>query len=145
MSELPENCGTCHYESACEEGDHFYCSNPDSYDMIIENPTVAHPDCPLKDEILDAKRFRVKYKNENLYVVVATMEGMPREVFVQHATYGRNDLQFMMASWDSCTRLCSMALKQYPLEKVIRQLEKSSRSKNDLPGILSEKLKTWIK
>lgn len=143
MDNLPKSCGDCHYEKASDEGDYFYCSYDEKGETIIEDATIRHPDCHLVDDVLDAKRFRVRYRGENLYVIVATMNNIPREVFVKHPIHGKPELHYMMSSWDTCTRLASMALKKYPLRKVVRQLEKSSRTKNDLPGILANLLGQW--
>ncbi len=96
-------------------------------------------------DVLDCKRFRVTYREETFYVIVAwDEEGRPCEVFSEHATNSSYKLVYMMASWDALTRFVTMALKAYPLDKVVRQLHKSSRQENDLPGILAEKLEEWL-
>lgn len=96
-------------------------------------------------DVLDCKRFRVTYREENFYVIIAwDEEGKPCEVFSEHATNRDYKLVYMMASWDALTRSVTMNLKAYPLEKVVIQLHKSSRQKNDLPGILAEILGKWL-
>ena len=135
---IPECCDSCGFYNNAK------CLHDHGRDLIIGNCQNLHHLCPIKEDILDAKRFKVQYRGESFYLMVVEYEKQPWEIFVEHATKGQHSLQFMLASWDCNTRFVSMALKKYPLLKVIRQLEKSSRQKNDLPYIIAEKLKEWV-
>ncbi len=138
MSKLPKNCEECWYFS---QG----CTHDCAKDVIVDK--IKLPElCPLKEDVLEAKRFRVTYnKGENIYLVICTREGVPWEVFVKYdpETDRRQEAQYMLASWVCITRFVTLALKSFPLDKTISQLRKSSRLKDDLPGIIAEKLKEW--
>ena len=98
----------------------------------------------MEIDVMDSKRYRIKYQNENLYIVVVTSDdGKPYEIFAEHSSNRRFELQYMLASWDCLTRFISMCLQNFPLEKVIRQLNRSTRQSNDLPGIILNILKTY--
>ena len=100
--------------------------------------------CPIKEDILDAKRFTVSYRTEPFYLMIVERNGKPWEVFVEHPVNSKPSIQFMLASWDCNTRFISRDLKREPLESTIRQLDKSSRQKNDLPYIIAKKLREWL-
>ena len=96
------------------------------------------------DDVLDCKRFRVTYREETFYVIVAVDEdNNPVEVFAEHATNRDYKLIYMMSGIDTITRFVTMALKTYPLSKTIQQLNKASRNKNDFAGILRDLLKQY--
>jgi len=98
----------------------------------------------METDVMDSKRYRIKYQNENLYIVVVTSDdGQPYEIFANHSSNGQFELQYMLASWDCLTRFISMCLQNFPLEKVIRQLNRSTRQSSDLPGIILNILKTY--
>jgi hypothetical protein len=95
-------------------------------------------------DVMISKRYRIKYRNENLYIVVVTTEdGKPYEIFAAHSSNSSFELQYMLASWDCLTRFISMCLQTMPLEKIITQLNRSTRQPNDLPGILLRILKNY--
>ena len=84
------------------------------------------------------------YEREDLYLVITFKDGKPWEVFANHAIKGNPKINNMLATWDMSTRFITMSLKRDPLEKTIRQLHKSSRSKKDLPGILKTELSKYL-
>lgn len=134
MSKFPKNCNECGYFKN-------ECTNVDAdSSLIIDDPNVFPDMCPLLDDELFAKRFRVSYRNEKLYVVISTKKGVPYEIFAEHATNSDPKLVYLLAGWDALTRMTSLCLRVYPIEKVIRQLKKASRQHNDIPGILSHLL-----
>ncbi len=136
--ELPKNCAVCGFnvDSACRH-DH-------GKRLAILNPDILHENCPIKTDELDAIRFRVWYRAEQFYLCVSVYEGKPWEVFVEHATKGKHELQYMLAGWDTATRFISRDLKREPLESTIKQLDRSSRQKNDLPDIVATQLRKWL-
>ncbi len=142
MSDIPKNCDSCGFFF---NGGEIHCTNEDaSPHLVIEDVNELPYLCPIKEDVLDTKRFRVKYRGEDFYLCVAEFEGKAWEVFVEHAITGKDELQFMMAGWDTATRFISRDLKREPLERTLRQLDKSSRQKNDLPAIIADKLRMWL-
>ena len=137
MASLPENCDLCGFIS--QSG----CKHDDGGGVEISMEELPKF-CPLKEDELDAKRFKVNYRGENLYLLIVLYEGSPWEVFVEHAVNSKSSLQYMLASWDCNTRFISESLKSNSLEHVIGQLRKSSRLKRDLPAIIADKLEEWL-
>ena len=91
---------------------------------------------------MKAVRYRIKYRDENLYVVVVLdKDNNPYEIFADHATSGDYKVQYMLASWDCLTRFISICLQTISLSKVMEQLEKSTRQLGDLPSIIFDILK----
>ncbi len=111
---------------------------------LTVDTTTRHPECPIDTEVLEAKRFRVRYRGETFYLVVSMKDGKPWEVFAEYPAKSKHSVQYMMAGWDCNTRFISIALKKCPLDKVVRQLRKSSRQKNDLPDIIADILEEWL-
>ena len=140
--ELPKNCNSCGFfiDDGYDKCQHDHASVLLKITDINELPEF----CPIKEDELDAKRFRVHYRGESFYLCVAEREGTPWEVFVEHAISGKHELRYMMSAWDTSTRFISRDLKREPLESTIRQLDKSSRNRNDLPDILATQLRKWL-
>ena len=138
MSLVPKSCDLCGFFGKNR------CLHDHGKGVDIGDGSKLPKFCPLKDDILEATRFKVRYRTEPFYLMVVEREGKPWEVFVEHAVNRKPSLQFMLASWDCNTRFISRDLKREPLESTIRQLTKSSRQKNDLPYIIAEKLKEWL-
>ena len=98
---------------------------------------------------MPAVRHRIKYRGENLYVVVVFTEpdetgySSPYEIFADHATSGDYKVQYMLASWDCLTRFISLCLQNLSLAKAIDQLEKSTRQPGDLPAVILNILKKY--
>ena len=134
---IPNTCSECGYYSAPHD-----CGHPD---LDGEVDVLAHDEPPYLDEVCDAVRHIIKYRNEVLYLVVVVRDGMPYEIFVEHQTPNKDELTWMMAGWDSNTRFISRSLKKEPLNWVVRQLERSTRKEGkDLPGIITDKLKAYL-
>jgi len=96
-----------------------------------------------KPEVLDAKRHKTQDREgANWYLIVSEFEGKPVELFM--STAGENDYkqQFNIANLTALTRLVSLMLRhvflgeQITLKKIKEQLQKSSRSKRDLPDLV---------
>jgi len=145
MSKLPKCCGDCGFFA---NGALCKCLHDDITDMLeIIDINKVPTFCPLKEDELDAKRFKVQYRGENFYLCIAEHPervGKPWEIFVEHAINGKSELQFMMSSWDTATRFISRDLKREPLESTLRQLDKASRQKDDLPHIIAATLRRWV-
>lgn len=103
---------------------------------------------PCRDvpDELDSKRYRKKYRGQNIYIIVAHGKDMiPLEVFVKFDQDGQDPSRwYTEAGWDAFTRFLSGWLR-YPdvfkFEKVLAQLERSSRTPGDLPSLVLEVLK----
>lgn len=143
MSDIPEKCDDCAY-IVSESGSVFKCGHDHGKYVGLVYPNEKKKNCPLQDDTLDAIRYRVSYRKQSLYLTVVTKEGKPYEIFAEHPTSGDITLYYMMSSLDSITRLTTMAMKVYPLQQVVNQLIKSSRTPNDFPGIVVSKLNLWL-
>jgi len=138
MAAIPKNCEECHYLSKTEIA--IKCTNPDAQhdsDMSVEEMYVK---CPQKEDELIAVRYRTKYRDENLYIVISFLDCKPYEIFAEHASNSDPKISYMLASWDAVTRLASISMRELGVDKVIRQLRRSSRQTHDLPGIMSDLL-----
>ena len=93
------------------------------------------------DNELDAIRYRVKYQGVPMYIVLTSdKEGNLNEVFVTYDGPQLNPKRWAIhASIDSVTRLSSCLLRSgFGTDNLLKQLEKSSRSATDLPGLLAQ-------
>lgn len=137
MASIPINCGECGYST--EHETHFECAHPDG-ELKGGDASALYTQCPIKEDELDALRFRVKYREQSFYLTVSFKDGIPWELFAEHPMNGDLKLNYMLSSWDAICRLSSAMLKTHGVEKVIKQLSRSSRQKSDLPGLLSHVL-----
>lgn len=103
-------------------------------------------------EVLDAVRYRTRDRELNTwYVSVSELEGNPVEVFASTAFDRDDHLQSRISNLTTITRLVSLILRNVflnevlTLEKTIKQLQRSSRQKNDLPDMLTNVLRGYEK
>lgn len=94
-------------------------------------------------EVLDGKRYRTIDRDRNKwYLSVSEVEGKPVEIFASTAFDRDHELQARIANLTTITRLISLILRHIflgePLtfEKCLKQIQRSSRQKNDLPDML---------
>lgn len=94
-------------------------------------------------EVLDGKRYRTIDRDRNKwYLSVSEVNGMPVEVFASTAFDRDHELQARIANLTTITRLISMLLRHIFLgerltfDKCLKQIQRSSRQKNDLPDML---------
>ena len=94
-------------------------------------------------EVLDAKRYRTIDRDSNKwYLSVSELNGKPVEVFASTAFDRDHELQSRISNLTTITRLISMVLRHLSLgepltyEKCLKQIQRSSRQKNDLPDML---------
>lgn len=142
-SYIPEICNDCGFCVPTANSQVYVCKH-DYSDGLTIVPNETRTDCPLHDDILDSRRFIVPYRGETFYVVVVLKDDVPYELFAEHPTNSDPSLYYMMSSIDTITRLATMCLKKHTLQKVINQMARSSRTKNDFPGIISRVLTEWI-
>ena len=103
-------------------------------------------------EVLDAVRYRTRDRELNTwYVSVSELEGNPVEIFASTAFDRDDHLQSRISNLTTITRLVSLILRNVflnevlTLEKTIKQLQRSSRQKNDLPDMLTNVLNSYRK
>jgi len=94
-------------------------------------------------EVLDGKRYRTIDRDRNKwYLSVSEVNGKPVEIFASTAFDRDHELQARIANLTTITRLISLILRHIflgePLtfEKCLKQIQRSSRQKNDLPDML---------
>ena len=94
-------------------------------------------------EVLDGKRYRTVDRDRNKwYLSVSEVNGKPVEIFASTAFDRDHELQARIANLTTITRLISLLLRHIflsePLtfEKCLKQIQRSSRQKNDLPDML---------
>ncbi|MCK9174149.1 MAG: adenosylcobalamin-dependent ribonucleoside-diphosphate reductase [Desulforhopalus sp.] len=105
---------------------------------------------PVKEnlpDMLDAKRYRVKDRNQNsVYIIVCFDENeKPMEVFAKFPFDNRVDLNDKSTMWTTTCRLVSLALRcNVPMDEIIKQLDRSSGHMLDLPAQLSKLFKSFL-
>ena len=140
--EIPYNCLDC---DLFRDKEGLSCTHWHSNDIIIGDPRIVQVSCPLKTEVLDCKRHIVMYRGEKFYVVVAELDEMPWEIFSELShTEHKDDLPYMIGGWTLTTRMVTLALKAYPLKRVVKQCYRSSYIKGDIPSIIGDLLKTYL-
>lgn len=94
-------------------------------------------------EVLDGKRYRTIDRDRNKwYLSVSEVNGKPVEVFASTAFDRDHELQSRISNLTTITRLISLILRHIflgePLtfNKCLKQIQRSSRQKNDLPDML---------
>jgi DNA-directed RNA polymerase subunit RPC12/RpoP len=94
-------------------------------------------------EVLDGKRYRAIDRDRNKwYLSVSEVNGKPVEVFASTAFDRDHELQSRISNLTTITRLISLILRHIflgePLtfNKCLKQIQRSSRQKNDLPDML---------
>jgi hypothetical protein len=94
-------------------------------------------------EVLDGKRYRTIDRDRNKwYLSVSEVNGKPVEIFASTAFDRDHELQSRISNLTTITRLISLLLRHIflgePLtfNKCLKQIQRSSRQKNDLPDML---------
>jgi len=98
-------------------------------------------------EVLDGKRYRtVDRENNKWYLSISEVDGCPVEVFASTAFDRDNELQSRISNLTTITRLISLILRhlflgeQLTLPKCLKQIQRSSRQRDDLPDMLYQVL-----
>ena len=94
-------------------------------------------------DVLDGKRYRAIDRDRNKwYLSVSEVNGRPVEVFASTAFDRDHELQSRISNLTTITRLISLILRHISLgepltfDKCLKQIQRSSRQKNDLPDML---------
>jgi hypothetical protein len=116
---------------------------------LYDDPILPHMQRPaIKDEgevpeVLDGTRYRaVDRENNKWYLSVSEVDGHPVEVFASTAFDRDNELQSRISNLTTITRLISLILRHLflgehlTLKKCLKQIQRSSRQRDDLPDML---------
>jgi hypothetical protein len=94
-------------------------------------------------DVLEGKRYRTIDRDRNKwYLSVSEVNGNPVEIFASTAFDRDHELQSRISNLTTITRLISLILRHIflgePLtfEKCLKQIQRSSRQKNDLPDMI---------
>jgi len=105
---------------------------------------ASHAELP---DVLDGKRYRTVDREKNpWYLSISEVDGRPVEVFASTAFDRDHELQSRISNLTTITRLISLNLRHIfmgevlTLKKILKQLKRSSRQKNDLPDMLYQVL-----
>ncbi len=117
---------------------------------IDDKSAVVSTEGPVKQnlpDMLDAKRYRVKDRNQgSVYIIVCFDENeKPMEVFAKFPFDNRMDLNDKSTMWTTTCRLVSLALRfNVPMDEIIKQLDRSSGHLLDLPAQLGRLFKSFL-
>ena len=107
---------------------------------MVQRPIESEAELP---EVLDGKRYRTIDRDRNKwYLSVSEVNGKPVEIFASTAFDRDHELQARIANLTTITRLISLILRHIFLgealtfDKCLKQIQRSSRQKNDLPDML---------
>ena len=120
-----------------------------AWQLYHHEPILPHPDRVATSEpidlpdVVDGKRYRTVDREQNKwYLSVSEVDGNPVEVFASTAFDRNHELQSRISNLTTITRLISLILRHIflheplTLEKCLKQIQRSSRQKNDLPDML---------
>ena len=111
---------------------------------IIPNSTQMQEAEPIElPDVVDGKRYRAVDRDHNKwYLSVSEVDGNPVEVFASTAFDRNHELQSRISNLTTITRLISLILRHIflheplTMDKCLKQIQRSSRQKNDLPDML---------
>lgn len=94
-------------------------------------------------DVVDGKRYRTVDRDHNKwYLSVSEVDGDPVEVFASTAFDRNHELQSRISNLTTITRLISLILRHIflheplTMDKCLKQIQRSSRQRNDLPDML---------
>lgn len=85
-------------------------------------------------DVVDALRHRVDYDRDKIYVIISHEA---KEIFISSV---KEQIPYTIAIYTSLTRMITATWQHNDIEFIIEQLNRSSMSKKDLPGILARLL-----
>ena len=111
--------------------------------ILSEYVSVSFPQAMELPDVVDGKRYRTVDREHNKwYLSVSEIEGNPVEVFASTAFDRNHELQSRISNLTTITRLISLILRHIflheplTMEKCLKQIQRSSRQKDDLPDML---------
>ena len=111
---------------------------------ILPQPSEAQTVVPAElPDVVDGTRYRTVDRDQNKwYLSVSEVDGNPVEVFASTAFDRNHELQSRISNLTTITRLISLILRHIYLhepltmDKCLKQIQRSSRQRNDLPDML---------
>ncbi|PIE57024.1 MAG: hypothetical protein CSA34_01610 [Desulfobulbus propionicus] len=110
--------------------------------LLEQDSRVITSDIELPD-VLEGTRYRTMDRDRNTwYLSVSELEGNPVEIFASTAFDRDHELQNRISNLTTITRLISLLLRHLFLnerltfDKMLKQIQRSSRQENDLPDML---------
>ncbi len=111
--------------------------------ILSEYVSVPLPEPLELPDVVDGKRYRTIDRDQNKwYLSVSEIDGDPVEVFASTAFDRNHELQSRISNLTTITRLISLILRHIflheplTMDKCLKQIQRSSRQKNDLPDML---------
>lgn len=111
--------------------------------IVPEYKPVSLPQPLELPDVVDGKRYRTVDREQNKwYLSVSEIDGNPVEVFASTAFDRNHELQSRISNLTTITRLISLILRHIflheplTMEKCLKQIQRSSRQKDDLPDML---------
>jgi len=111
--------------------------------ILPEFVSVPLPHPMELPDVVDGKRYRTVDRDQNKwYLSISEIDGNPVEVFASTAFDRNHELQSRISNLTTITRLISLILRHIflyeplTMEKCLKQIQRSSRQKNDLPDML---------
>jgi len=111
---------------------------------ILPEPTNVNDAEPIElPDVVDGTRYRTVDRDHNKwYLSVSEVDGNPVEVFASTAFDRNHELQSRISNLTTITRLISLILRHIflheplTMDKCLKQIQRSSRQRNDLPDML---------
>jgi len=123
--------------------------------ILPQSAQISPADTIELPDVVDGKRYRAIDRDHNKwYLSVSEFNGDPVEVFASTAFDRNHELQSRISNLTTITRLISLILRHIflheplTMDKCLKQIQRSSRQKNDLPdmlfGVLSRYEKNYM-
>jgi len=111
--------------------------------IVPEHVAIKLPEPMDLPDVVDGKRYRTVDREHNKwYLSVSEINGNPVEVFASTAFDRNHELQSRISNLTTITRLISLILRHIflheplTMDKCLKQIQRSSRQKDDLPDML---------
>ena len=111
--------------------------------ILPQSTQTSSTDTIEMPDVVDGKRYRAIDRDQNKwYLSVSEVDGDPVEVFASTAFDRNHELQSRISNLTTITRLISLILRHIflheplTMDKCLKQIQRSSRQKNDLPDML---------
>jgi len=111
--------------------------------ILPQSAQTSSADAIELPDVVDGKRYRAIDRDQNKwYLSVSEVDGNPVEVFASTAFDRNHELQSRISNLTTITRLISLILRHIflheplTMDKCLKQIQRSSRQKNDLPDML---------
>ena len=111
--------------------------------ILPEPIQIPDADAVELPDVVDGTRYRTIDRDHNKwYLSVSEVDGAPVEVFASTAFDRNHELQSRISNLTTITRLISLILRHIflheplTMDKCLKQIQRSSRQKNDLPDML---------